>query len=135
MSAFRLPTQLYFEDVFKSILNVTMPRSEIEYVLVVERKLSPTERFLAERKVRLARAHQSYLRIIRQFAKPKSNGDSARKFRALRFENRRRHELCAARGNMQLSRTSGDWNPITASEIASALKAIEMQRLRETAAA
>lgn len=45
------------------------------------------------------------------------------KFKALRAENQRRHDLCVARGNVHLSRTSGDWHPITGAEIAAILKA------------
>lgn len=45
-------------------------------------------------------------------------------FKKLRDDNQRKHNLCIARGNMQLSRTSGNWHPITPAEIA-AIKAAE----------
>lgn len=53
--------------------------------------------------------------------------------RALQAENKRRHDLAASRGNLPLSRTSGDWHPITPTEISAALAAIKTKQLRETA--
>lgn len=55
--------------------------------------------------------------------------------KALQAENQRRFAVAMARGNSRLSRTSGDWHPITPAEISAALEAIEKQRLREIIAA
>lgn len=74
---------------------------------------------------------QDYLAQRFEFA-GRRNGKS---FQLLRAENQRRQNLSIARGNVQLSRTSGDWHPITPGEITSALADLERQRQRETAAA
>lgn len=71
---------------------------------------------------------QSYLQT--RFPHEGGENEAAKKLQA---ENQRRFAIAMARGNARLSRTSGDWHPITPAEISAALAALEMQRLRETA--
>lgn len=65
---------------------------------------------------------QSYL--CERFAVSSGNRRHDPTFKLLRAKNQRLQDLSFARGNVQLSRTSGDWHPITAAEIA-AIKAAE----------
>lgn len=64
---------------------------------------------------------------IRERFPDSRNGET---FKLLRAENQRRLNLCVARGNVQLSRTSGDWHPITPSEIAAILAAEAEAKLK-----
>lgn len=58
------------------------------------------------------------------------DGRNGAVFKLLRAENQRRLNLCVARGNVQLSRTSGDWHPITPAEIAAIKAAEEAAKLK-----
>lgn len=62
---------------------------------------------------------QSYLQV--RFS---HLGGGSKVARELRAENQNRFNIAVARGNSPLSRTSGDWHPITPAEIA-AIKAAE----------
>lgn len=57
-------------------------------------------------------------------------GGKSQAARNLRAENQRRFDLAAARGNSRLSRTSGDWHPITPAEIAAINAAEEAAKLK-----
>lgn len=48
-------------------------------------------------------------------------GGKSKAARDLQAENQRRFDLALTRGNSPLSRTSGDWHPITSDEIAAAI--------------
>jgi hypothetical protein len=62
---------------------------------------------------------QSYLQ--ERFSHVGSRSHAAR---LLQAENKRRYDAAAARGNLPRSRSSGEWHPITAAEIAAGLSTL-----------